>query len=181
MAEWERTFDQIARERGAALVRYAYLLCGDWSQAEDLVQDALVKTFTRGRSGAKIDNAEGYIRRSIATTSIDGFRVQRSWAAVRHLFARPEIHGGPENAVGDRMDIANALATLSPRQRTCIVLRYYEDMPIAQIADHLGLAVGTAKRYLSDGIAALEAHLGSLDKDDPHPPDFIPIIERSSS
>ncbi len=181
MAEWERTLDLIARERGPALVRYAYLLCGDWARAEDLVQDALVKTFTRGRAGAKIENAEGYIRRSIATTSIDGFRVQRRWAAVRHLFARPEVHGGPENAVGDRMDIAEALAALSPRQRTCIVLRYYEDLSIAQVADQLGLAVGTTKRYLSDGIAALEAQLGALETDDARSPDYVQVIERRSS
>ena len=162
MADWEQAFDHVARERGAALVRYAYLLCGDWSQAEDLVQDALVKAFSRGRSGLTIANAEAYVRRAIATTTVDGFRVQGRWRAVRHLFAVPDQHTGAADAVGDRLDVARALAALSPRQRTCIVLRYYEDLPIAEIADTLGFAVGTAKRYLSDGIRALEAQLGPL-------------------
>lgn len=162
MADWEQAFDHVARERGAALVRYAYLLCGDWNQAEDLVQDALVKAFSRGRSGLSIASAEAYVRRAIATTTIDGFRVQGRWRAVRHLFAVPDQATGAADAVGDRLDVARALAALSPRQRTCIVLRYYEDLPIAEIADVLGFAVGTAKRYLSDGIRALEAQLGPL-------------------
>lgn len=181
MAEWEKAFDVIARERGAALVRYAYLLCGDWSRAEDLVQDALVKAFTRARSGASIANTEGYVRRTIATTSIDGFRAQRRWMAVRHLFARPDAEVGGEDALDARLEVAEALSTLSPRQRTCIVLRYYEDMPIAEIADLLGFAVGTAKRYLSDGIRALEARLGPLAGDEAAEQSHIDVILEGST
>lgn len=179
MAEWERAFDVVARERGAALVRYAYLLCGDWHQAEDLVQDALVKAFSRGRSGLSIANAEAYVRRAIATTTVDGFRVQRRWRAVRHLFAVPD-DAGPAEPVGDRLDIAQALARLSPRQRTCIVLRYYEDLPIAEIADTLGFTVGTAKRYLSDGVRALEAHLGPVADDLADTVTTEAVLERST-
>lgn len=181
MADWEQAFDVVARERGAALVRYAYLLCGDWNQAEDLVQDALVKAFSRGRAGLTITCAEAYVRRAIATTTIDGFRAQRRWRAVRHLFAAPQEHSGAEDAAGDRLDIAQALAGLSPRQRTCLVLRYYEDMPIAEIADVLGFAVGTAKRYLSDGIRALEARLGPFDDDLTDAPTIETVLERSTS
>jgi len=181
VAEWEKAFDVIARERGAALVRYAYLLCGDWSRAEDLVQDALVKAFTRARSGASIANTEGYVRRTIATTSIDGFRAQRRWMAVRHLFARADAEVGGEDALDARLEVAEALLTLSPRQRTCIVLRYYEDMPIAEIADLLGFAVGTAKRYLSDGIRALEARLGPLAGDEAAEQSHIDVILEGST
>jgi RNA polymerase sigma-70 factor (ECF subfamily) len=184
VAEWEKAFDAIASERGAALVRYAYLLCGDWSQAEDLVQDALVKAFTRGRSGTSIANVEGYVRRAIATTSVDGFRVQKRWSAVRHLFVSADTYESGAEAVGDRMDLAEALARLSPRQRTCIVLRYYEDLPIAEIADQLGFAVGTAKRYLFDGVRALEAQLGPLadgvDDDATNAPTIDVILEGST-
>jgi RNA polymerase sigma-70 factor (ECF subfamily) len=162
-------------------VRYAFLLCGDWSQAEDLVQDALVKAFSRGRSGLTIGNAEAYVRRAIATTTVDGFRTQRRWRAVRHLFAVPDEHPGAEDAVGARLDIAQALAALSPRQRTCLVLRYYEDMPVAEIADLLGFAVGTAKRYLSDGIRALEAQLGPFDDDLTDATTIETVLERSTS
>lgn len=180
MADWEQAFDHVARERGGALVRYAYLLCGDWSQAEDLVQDALVKAFSRGRSGLTIGNAEAYVRRAIATTTVDGFRVQGRWRAVRHLFALPDQQPAAADAVGDRLDVARALAAPSPRQRTCIVLRYYEDMPIADIADLLGFAVGTAKRYLSDGIRALEARLGPL-ADTPSDTSIEIVLEGSPS
>lgn len=180
MAEWEKVFDVVARERGAALVRYAYLLCGDWSQAEDLVQDALVKAFTRGRSGTTIANVEGYVRRAIATTSVDGFRVQKRWAAVRHLFVSTDAYEGGAEAVGERMDLAEALASLSPRQRTCVVLRYYEDLPIAEIAGLLGFTVGTAKRYLFDGVRALEARLGPLAHEVEEPVSIDVILEGSA-
>ena len=180
MAEWEKVFGIIARERGAALVRYAYLLCGDWSEAEDLVQDALVKAFTRGRSGTSIANVEGYVRRAIATTAVDGFRVRRRWSAVRHLLVSGEAYAGAAEAVGERMDLAEALATLSPRQRTCVVLRYYEDLPIAEIANLLGFTVGTAKRYLFDGVRALEARLGPLTPDTDEPATIDVILEGST-
>jgi len=81
----------------------------------------------------------------------------------------------------DRRFIAQALAALSPRQRTCLVLRYYEDMPVAEIADLLGFAVGTAKRYLSDGIRALEAQLGPFDDDLTDTTTIETVLERSTS
>ena len=78
------------------------------------------------------------------------------------------------------MDLAEALASLSPRQRTCIVLRYYEDLPIAEIAGLLGFTVGTAKRYLFDGVRALEARLGPLAHDTEEPVSIDVILEWSA-
>jgi DNA-directed RNA polymerase specialized sigma24 family protein len=64
----------LARERGRALVGYAYLLTGNLRDAEDLVQDALVKTMVRARSGVDLDAAEAYVRRAVLTTFVDGHR-----------------------------------------------------------------------------------------------------------
>ena len=109
MAAWEQSLKELVRARGPALVGYAYLLCGDRREAEDLVQDALVKTFARGRAGTRPENMEGYVRRAILTTFLDGFRRRNRWAAVRHLVAVPDVAPGHEAASGERADLRAAL------------------------------------------------------------------------
>lgn len=165
MTRWEDVLDQLVRERHGALVAYATLLTGDRREAEDLVQDALVRTFSRGRPGTEIHRAEGYVRSAILSTYVDGFRRRRRWAAVRHLFAQDaeRTQPGPERASPDRLDLRSALDLLSPRQRACVVLRFYEDLSVPQIGEALAISTGAAKRYLSEGVHALERALGPLD------------------
>lgn len=159
MADWDDVLDRVVRERGPALARYAYLLTGDAREAEDLVQDALVKTFGRGRAMRETAAAESYVRRAILTTFLDGYRRRRRWAGVRHLLARGEQHEGPEGATSDRVDVQAALGTLSPRERACLVLRFYDDLTVPQIAARLDVSDGAVKRYLSDGARRMEAVL----------------------
>ena len=149
-------------ERGRALTGYAYLLCGDVDDAEDLVQDALVKTYARGRVATQPTNVEGYVRRAILSTFLDGFRRRRRWAAMRHLVEPAESTPGPEQSSSDRIDVRAALEVLSPRERACVVLRYYEDMTVARIADELSISEGAVKRYLSDGVRRMEDLLGPV-------------------
>jgi RNA polymerase sigma-70 factor (ECF subfamily) len=167
MAAWEDELGALVRARGAALVGYAYLLCGDRREAEDLVQDALVRTFTRGRRlsatpGGTVTNLEGYVRRAVLTTYLDGFRRRRRWAALRHLAVEPEVVAPHDDAAIDREDVAVALRGLPHRERTCVVLRFYEDWTVAQIADALSVSQGSVKRYLSDGVHRMEDVLGLL-------------------
>jgi RNA polymerase sigma-70 factor (ECF subfamily) len=162
MAAWEHSLQDLVRSRGTVLVGYAYLLCGDRREAEDLVQDALVKTFSRGRAGLRPDNVEGYVRRAILSTFLDGFRRRKRWVAVRHLVSTEEAVAGHEGSVGDRMDVRAALDGLSPRERACVVLRFYEDLTVTRIADELSLSEGAVKRYLSDGVHRMEGLLGPV-------------------
>lgn len=174
MAGWEAALADLVRDRGAVLVGYAYLLCGDRREAEDLVQDALVRTFARGRRARGGDspggreglggtqNLEGYVRRAVLTTYLDGFRRRRRWAALRHLAVEPEGVVAHEDDAVDREDLAVALRTLPPRERACVVLRFYEDWTVAQIADALSLSQGSVKRYVSDGVHRLEDSVGLL-------------------
>jgi RNA polymerase sigma-70 factor (ECF subfamily) len=162
VAPWEQALDTFVRARGPALIRYAFLLTGDRTAAEDLVQDALVKTFTRGRASNDVVFTEAYVRRVMVTRSIDGFRSRRRFAAVRHLVATEPAQNGPESATTTRVDLASALTSLSPQQRACIVLRYYEDLTVPEIADLIGCALGTTKRYLSEALRALERTLGPI-------------------
>ncbi|WP_199424291.1 sigma-70 family RNA polymerase sigma factor [Actinotalea solisilvae] len=162
MAAWEQALDELVRTRGSALVGYAYLLCGDRREAEDLVQDALVKTFSRGRGGLETRSLEGYVRSAVLTTYVDGFRRRRRWAAVRHLLVTDDVGPSPDAGVAARADVAAALAALSPRERACVVLRYFEDMTVPAIADALVVSEGAVKRYLSDAVRRMEGLLGPL-------------------
>ena len=163
---WEHDLHELVVTRGPALVGYAYLLCGDRREAEDLVQDALVKTFARARAGTQLDNLEGYVRRAVLTTFLDGFRRRKRWAAVRHLAGGEEFAASPETAVGNRVAVREALAELGARERACVVLRFYEDLTVSEIADRMTLSPGTVKRYLSNALGKLERTLGPLSDDD---------------
>jgi RNA polymerase sigma-70 factor (ECF subfamily) len=152
----------LARERGKALTGYAFLLTGDLRDAEDLVQDALVKAFVRRRSGLELSSAESYVRRAILTTYIDGYRRRRRWDDVRHLLARADRREGDDQAADQRIDVQVALTALAPQQRVCVVLRYFDDLTIPEIAERLSLAEGTVKRYLNLAVHRMEALLGPL-------------------
>lgn len=151
----------LARDRGPALHAYASLLTGNLRDAEDLVQDALVKTFVRGRH-VELASAEGYVRTAILTTWIYSYRRRRQWERVRHLLVRDERQESRADEVEARADVRTALGRLPPQQRACVVLRYYDDLPLADIADVLGVSVGAVKRYLSTGTHRLEGLLGPV-------------------
>ncbi len=160
VVSWEADLADLVRERGSALVGHAFLLCGDRREAEDLVQDALVKVFAGRRRG--VDNLEGYVRAAVLSTYLDRYRRRRRWAGLRHLVGQPERLVAPDEAAVEREDLTVALRALPPRERACVVLRFYEDLTVAQIAEVLSLAPGSVKRYLSDGIRRLEDTLGPL-------------------
>ncbi|MGY4645418.1 RNA polymerase sigma factor [Cellulomonas sp. URHB0016] len=162
MPAWEQVLDELVRVRGRALVRYAALLTGDERAAEDLVQDALVRCFTGGRALRDPIAAETYVRRAVLSTFLDGYRRRLRWSAVRHLVARDDEVAGHEATVGARLDVRAALLTLRPRLRACVVLRYYDDLTVPEIARRLDVSDGTVKRYLFDATAQLEALLGPL-------------------
>jgi RNA polymerase sigma-70 factor (ECF subfamily) len=160
---WDEVLDVLVRERGPALLRYAYLLTGDAADAQELVQDALVSVVARQTRLREPAAVEGYVRRTILTSYVDGYRRRRQWSRVRHLVTSPEVADDHRHAVDERRDVMTALAGLAPRVRACVVLRYFEDLPVADVAERLGLAPGTVKRYLSDGVHALERVLGPVD------------------
>ncbi|WP_062390117.1 sigma-70 family RNA polymerase sigma factor [Demequina iriomotensis] len=164
MSDWRDTMAQLMRDRERALLGYAYLVCGDGHVAQDLVQDALVRTFSHPRPGLTTAKAEAYVRRAITTTYIDGYRREQRWRRVQHLF-RPATEAiDPLAGVEAGADVLEALATLAPRERACVVLRFFDDLTVPDIAHHLGLAPGSVKRYLHDALARLELLLGPLEE-----------------
>ncbi len=161
MSRWQPMAEALMRERYRSLVAYAYLLERDQAAAEDLVQDALVRTFTRTARFDGVPQAEAYVRRAIASRFIDGVRSSSRRAKRERVAAPPELvdsHAGPVEADAD---LAAAMASLAPRVRACVALRYLADQSLAQTADALHLSQGTVKRYVHEGVAALAVALGA--------------------
>lgn len=174
MAGWEEVLGEIVRTRHRALVGYAYLLSGDMREAEDLVQEALARTFARGRRARDFQLAEGYVRTAITNVFLDGTRKAKQWRGVSHLLAGADSDAGSIPAVSDRVDVQQALQSLPPRQRACVVLRYFHDHTVPEIADQLSLSPGTVKRYLHEAHAALAQKLGPVQE----PGGVLPVTPR---
>ena len=148
-------FDAFVRARHHALLRYGTVLTGDPHRAADLVQDALERTGLAWDRVRSQGDPEGYVRRVMANRSVS------SW---RRLRRERLVEVPPETAYDDRPtdDVMwDVLARLPRRQRTVLVLRYYEDLSEAEIARVLGIAPGTVKSQASKGIAALRAAIGN--------------------
>jgi RNA polymerase sigma-70 factor (sigma-E family) len=159
VAAWERVLTDLVRQRGTALKRYGYLLCGDRGEAEDLVQDALVRTFTSTRR-FEVAQVEPYVRKVMLNLYLDRARRRTVWQRLLPLVApTPPPDRLAESDVSH--DVHRALMALPPRQRACVVLRYYFDLPVLECADALGLSTGAVKRYLSESRARLAERLGS--------------------
>ncbi len=152
-------FADLVEARSTALLRLAYAVVGDYQLAQDLLQEALVKVYVawpRLRDGSA---AEAYVRRTIVTTAISWHR-------------RPSFHEPPVDIVPERehADEADRLAThrvlwqhvrgLPPRQRTALVLRYYEDLSEAETAELMSCTVGTVKSQVSTALDKLRERVG---------------------
>lgn len=155
MARWQGFYDELATTRYGALLAYATALTGQRATAEDLVQEALVRTFARHRTIHSSKHAENYVRRTIASLYIDKRRRAKLFERTARRLADNPVSDDHAERVGQEDAVAIALAQLSPQVRTCVVLKYYDDLTHAQISARLGLGVGTVKRYVSDGNARL--------------------------
>lgn len=160
MSDWRDMADALLGDRRRSLVAYAYHLTGSVTDAEDLVHDAVVKVLSRPRKFTELGLAEEYVRRAIASRFVDIHRSRSTEARrLRRSAPREEVEG-PASSVEANLDLMQALATLTARQRACVTLRYLADQSITQTAAALGLSEGAVKRYVSDGVSALEIALG---------------------
>lgn len=159
---WDEELTALATQRGPALRGYAYLLCGDSGKAQDLVQEGLVRAWSRPRRVMSPQATEAYVRRAVLSAFLDEHRRGRSWLRRGHLVATAPTVPDPAARTADQVDVQQALAGLPARERACVVLRFYDDLTVPEIAQRLGIAEGTAKRYLSDALGRLEDALGPL-------------------
>jgi RNA polymerase sigma-70 factor (sigma-E family) len=153
-------FDDFVSGRGQALQRFGYLLTSDWALAEDLVQTALARAYPRW-SRIQSDAPEAYVKKVMVNTWSSWWR--RRWRGEVPAASLPDVAAcDPYAAVDRRYAVASALAGLPHRQRLVLVLRYHEDLSEQQVADLLGVSVGTVKSQASKALAKLRTG-GSLD------------------
>jgi RNA polymerase sigma-70 factor (sigma-E family) len=134
----------------------AYMLCGDWHEAEDLVQATFIRLYRRWRS-LRDETLDAYAYRVLVNVFLNGRKRSQREQVAAHM---------PESATQDatsgiRVDLVRALAELPPQQRAAVVLRHLTDMSVAEVADMMGVAEGTVKSQTARGVQALRFTLGS--------------------
>jgi RNA polymerase sigma-70 factor (sigma-E family) len=154
------TFDEFAGARLQAVLRFATALTGDPHLAKDLVQEVLIRVSGRWQEIDQLDHPEAYIRKMVVNEYLSWRR--RSWRLIpsgmsSYLPGRPS----PDPADGyiERQALLAELAKLSRRQRTALVLRYYEGFSDAEIADVMGCAQSTVRGHVFKALAALRVEL----------------------
>jgi RNA polymerase sigma-70 factor (sigma-E family) len=162
-------FASFVAAREGALQRTAWLLTGDWALAQDLVQTALAKSWPRWDRITRRDDPEIYVRRVMLNTWMTWRR--RSWRGERASEQVPETPAPGDLAadVTARLAARQLLAVLTDRQRTVLVLRIFDDLSEAQVAQVLDCAVGTVKSTMSQALAKL--------RDQPH---LVELMEREA-
>lgn len=148
-------FPDFVRSASGSLLHTAWLLTGDRHRAEDLVQNALVRTYAAwGR--VRCEDATAYARRVLVNAHTDWWR-RRSWREEPAGGTLPEPSAGTDaaDALDDRDALIRALAALGRRERTVVVLRYYADLDVGTVADLLGVSTGTVKSAASRALAKL--------------------------
>ncbi len=145
-------FRDFVRSRSPSLLRTAFQLTGHRGDAEDLVQTALLRTYVAWQRGNSPDDPYAYTRR-ILYNSFSRSRRKRRVIELGGLDAdvAQSLGGQPE----DRDVLRRALASIPPRQRAVLVLRFYEDLSVEQVADLLGISAGTVKSQTSKALSRL--------------------------
>jgi RNA polymerase sigma-70 factor (sigma-E family) len=146
-------FEEFVAGRGQALQRFGYALTGDWALAEDLLQTALARAYPRWPR-IRRDDPEAYVRKIMVNTWSSWWR--RRWRGEVPSGQLPDS-AGPDNyaSIDSRQALRAALSKLPPRQRAVVVLRYHQDLSEAQVAELLGVTVGTVKSQAAKALAAL--------------------------
>jgi len=146
-------FTEYVTAAGPWLRKVAYLLCQDWHRADDLVQTSITRLYVHWNRASRVENLDGYARAILVNAFL---AEQRSPWWKRVAVQRDPI----ESAVFDfdvdaSLDLRDALASLPPRQRTTLVLRYFCDLSIEQTASALDCSPGTVKSQTSRGLDTL--------------------------
>lgn len=156
-------FDEFVRERSAALLRMALALTGDHGHAEDLLQMALLRTARRWASARNAP--EAYARQVLVNLCRDRIRWLRRRPAERVLAeaAAPLAAADPvAEQVGQRRSLIQALTGLPTAQRHVVVLRFLEDLSVAETAELLGISPGTVKSYTARALSSLRVILNDM-------------------
>jgi RNA polymerase sigma-70 factor (sigma-E family) len=153
----EEAFVEFAEAVRGRLRRTAYLMCGDWDQASDHVQEGLIRVYVAWPRLTRAGREYAYARKAVVSAFLDHSRRRSS----KEIPAEPDpnVSSGHDLAesVALRTALTSALTTLPPRQRACLVLRYFDDLSVADSAAALGCSEGTVKSQTSRALASLRS------------------------
>lgn len=158
-------FTAYLHARQPALLRTAFLLTGDPHTAEDVVQSALARLYLAWDRVERADSPDAYVRRAIVNEATSWWRrsSRRREVIIEVLPERATVDGD-EPAGSAASDVWALIRALPPRQRAVIVLRYYEQLSEAEIAQVLGISPGTVKSQASRALTTLRAHAPELEE-----------------
>lgn len=154
-------FSRFVREHTADLLRTGYLLTGSSAAAEELVQETLVRLYTKWDLVEGAAQPLAYVRRSLANGFVN--QTRRAWRRETAMDVLPERADQRDRTAGfdDRDELWTMLRTLPERQRAALVLRYFHDLPDDEIATTLRCRIGTVRSLVSRGLAALREQAGT--------------------
>ncbi len=146
-------FTSYVAARRPQLRRTAFLLCGDWHLAEDLVQTALAKLYVAWPRVRRNGSPEAYVRTILVRSHIDETR--RPWRRERSSSQLPEVAAAVGPPLEEREALLAALASLPPGQRAAVVLRHWAGLSVEETAADLGCSTGTVKSQTARAVARL--------------------------
>ncbi|KQV14406.1 MULTISPECIES: SigE family RNA polymerase sigma factor [unclassified Kitasatospora] len=155
-------FEEFASSRARRLFQIAYLMCGDWHLAQDLVQNTLAKMFVvwgRLRRGRDEPGLDAYARKVLLRMYLSHRRLRRSGEIVSADLPEGEVAGG-HGGTDLRLTLVTALAQLPPRNRAVVVLRFLEDHSVEAVAELLEVSPGAVKSLTTRSLAKLREALG---------------------
>jgi len=162
------TFEDYVRVRGPALVRVARLIAGDRHLGEDLAQEVLIRAYPRWNRIVAGGRPDVYLRRMLVNAHVS-WRRKRSSTEVVDGVGRVERADAAD--VGDlgaeaaeRAAVWRLIRRLPPKQRVTIVLRYYEDLDDAAIAEILGCSPGTVRTHAMRALTTLRQHVATAEE-----------------
>ena len=160
--------DEVAalfRRHYTSMCRLAYVILADAHMAEEVVMDAMLKTFSGWGRIRDVASTEAYLRRAVVNGCRSKIRRKsvesRAAVVIKNRMRAPDEWADTSGGVESRRDVWRAVTQLPERQRACVVLRYFEDLPEAEIAELMECSVGTVKSQLHKARARLEKTLAA--------------------
>ncbi|GAB3853515.1 SigE family RNA polymerase sigma factor [Nocardioides maradonensis] len=157
--------DELVAAHGDRLLRVAYLLTGEQSAAEDLLQDTLLRAQQKWAAVSRADNTGAYVRQMLVNLHLSQAR-RRRVATVSLEIAGSAAWVGtddPGDLVAQRQQLRDALQRLPPRQRAVLVLRFYEDLDDTAIGDALNISPSTVRSTAARGLTSIRSTLDDPD------------------
>jgi RNA polymerase sigma-70 factor (sigma-E family) len=172
-------FHEFVQAQWPRLVRTAYLMTGDHAEAEDVAQTALAKAGASWRRIQATERPDAYVRRILVNCNNNRFRRKRP--SLLFGDKTPDVAvPDPTVRIDQRDALRKALLNLPPRQRAAVVLRYWEDLPEAEVALAMGCSVGTVKSQAARGLEKLRADPALADVA-PRPPGGDPAASETET